>query len=448
MTDITATTNRTTLFWIGAAALFTSAFSTAVRAAIASDLKVTFLDPIDATISATLIAQALGAAFLGFAIMLFVTSLILEWIGMRAMLVFAAVGYVAGSLVVLMCGAFAPGLDPYRLIWIGMFINGVAWGATEATINPMIAALYPESRTHRMNMLHAYWPAGLIVGGLASVAISWGGFGWRPALALVPLAALIFGVIALKSRFPQTESAQMGLSGRDRLHEVIRRPSFFIWFGLMFLTAASELAPGQWVDLALSKVVGMRGILLLVYVSALMFVGRHFAGTLTRWLSAEGLLCLSSILAAAGLFLLSGATSPTSALVAATVWGLGVCYMWPTMIATVAERYPRGGAWTIGLIGMAGALSIYFALPVLGSLYDQAAVAAAGGPEALASLSGSRLEAVQAVAAKQSLGGMAMIPAVLVVFFGLLWLLARQSPTSALGVSDNRQGNADASETV
>src|SRR3546814_4991630 len=70
--------------------------------------------------------------------------------------------------------------------------------------------------------------------------------------------------------------------------EVFRRPSFFIWFAAMFLTAASELAPGQWIDVALSNRVGMRGILLLVYVNALMFVFRHFAGRLANKISNPG----------------------------------------------------------------------------------------------------------------------------------------------------------------
>ena len=68
----------------------------------------------------------------------------------------------------------------------------------------------------------------------------------------------------------------------------------------MFLTAASELAPGQWVDMALTRTVGMQGILLLVYVSGLMFVMRHFAGPLVHKLSPIGLLWISCLLASAG----------------------------------------------------------------------------------------------------------------------------------------------------
>ena len=89
------------------------------------------------------------------------------------------------------------------------------------------------------------------------------------------------------------------------LREIFRRPSFFVWFVLMFGTASTELAPGQWVDLTLTHIVGMRGILLLVFVSGLMFVMRHFAGPLAHRLSPVGLLLVSSMFALVGLHLLA-----------------------------------------------------------------------------------------------------------------------------------------------
>jgi fucose permease len=233
--------------------------------------------------------------------------------------------------------------------------------------------------------------------------------------------------------FPKTVSAEMGVPTRDRFLEIFRRPLFFVWFLLMLLTSASELSPGQWVDVSLTSVVGMRGVLLLAYVSGIQFVGRHFAGPIAHRLSAEGLLAISSVLAGVGLFGLSLAHSPASALLAATAWGLGICYLWPTMVATVAERYPKGGAWTVGLMGVAGAISNYFVLPVLGRVSDAAAARAAAG-QPLDSLSPERLAAVQAYAADESFRAIAVIPAVLVVAFAILWAM-RRSLTRGRGMA-------------
>src|SRR5206468_3782507 len=197
----------------------------------------------------------------------------------------------------------------------------------------------------------------------------------------------------------------------------------FVLFCSMFLTAASELTPGQWVDFALSRTVHMPGILLLVYVSALMFVMRHFAGPLVHKLSPIGLLWISSLMASIGLVALSVADSPITGLLAATVWGTGVCYMWPTMLATASERFPRGGALLMGLMGTAGTLSIRFVLPIMGAIYDTKKIDVAGGDDAFKALpAGPELERVLGIAAQASFRAVALVPAILIVVFGAIWV--------------------------
>jgi fucose permease len=203
----------------------------------------------------------------------------------------------------------------------------------------------------------------------------------------------------------------------------------------MFLTAASELAPGQWVDMALTRTVGFQGIWLLIYVSGLMFVMRHFAGPLAHKLSPVGLLWFSCLLAAAGLVLLSMANSAVTGLFAATIWGAGVCFMWPTMLAAASERFPRGGALLMGLMGTAGSLSIYFVLPKMGEIFDTAKIATAGGESAFAALSAAaaggdpsavaRLNEVLTVASQSSFRSVAILPAILLLVFGAMWLYYR-----------------------
>ena len=425
--DGAASGSRRAVFWIGVLALFSAGASASLRAAIANDLKVAYIDRIDPAHSTTIIAAALGVAFLGFCSALVVTSLLLDRVGMRRMFLSASVCFVLGSALLMFCGSFGGGLATLEAIRAGMFVSGLAWGITEGTINPMVASLYPEDTTHRMNILHAWWPAGLVVGGLAGVFGAQAGLDWRVFFALVPLTGAIMGAAALSQTFPTTTSAQLGVGHREQVAELFRRPSFFIWFALMLCTAAAELAPGQWVDVSLTNIVGMRGVLLLVYVAMLQFIGRHFAGPLERRFSPEGLLGLSSLFACIGLLLLSIASSPVSAIAAATIWGVGVCFTWPTMIAVVAQRYPKGGALALGLMGVAGSISTYFVLPVLGAIYDRARLDAAGGAGALTSLSASEAQRINVYAAAQSFQAVALIPAVLVVCFALLWLWQRRS---------------------
>jgi MFS family permease len=203
------------------------------------------------------------------------------------------------------------------------------------------------------------------------------------------------------------------------------KPMFLVLFCSMFLTAASELAPGQWVDLALTRTVHMQGILLLVYVSGIMFVARHFAGPISHKLSPIGLLWISCLLASLGLVLLSVANSPVTGILAATVWGCGVCFMWPTMLATASERFPRGGALLMGLMGTAGTLSITFVLPQMGKIFDTKKVELAGGDAAFKALTGDKLDQVLGMASQASFQAVAILPAILLIVFGAIWLYDR-----------------------
>jgi MFS family permease len=145
-------------------------------------------------------------------------------------------------------------------------------------------------------------------------------------------------------------------------------------------------------------------------------------------LSSVGLLWVSSLLAAIGLVLLSIADSPVMGFLAATIWGTGVCYMWPTMLAAASERYPRGGAFAMGMIGTAGSLSILFFLPLIGSRYDATAAAAAGGVEKFKALAADSpvKQAALKLAGEESFRLVAILPAILLIVFGLVWLNDRR----------------------
>jgi fucose permease len=416
---------RARLFLVSSLALTMAGIGASLRANTAVDLQRVFLDPIDAARSAAMIATVLGLPFLGFALTIAIGSPLLDAIGMARLLPLSAVCFTIGSLIMIFAGSLASGADVYSVLWVGALITGIGWGLVETVVNPLIAALYPDDKAVKLNILHAWWPGGLVIGGLLGVAMSGIGLSWQIKLAIVIIPALFVIALCLGVRFPPTERKAAGVSVGEMFRE-LRNPLFIILFASMFLTAASELAPGQWVDFALSRTVGMPGILLLVYVSALMFVMRHFAGSLVHRLSPIGLLWWSCLMAAIGLWLLSVANSPVTALIAATIWGTGVCYMWPTMLGTASERFPRGGALLMGLMGTAGTLSIQFMLPMMGAVYDAKKIEVAGGEAAFRALPpGPALDNVLGIAAQTSFRAVAILPALLLVVFGGIWLYDR-----------------------
>jgi MFS family permease len=413
------------LLMVSSLALTMAGIAAAFRANVAADLKTVFLDPIDNVHSAEMIAQILGIPFLGFAFTIAIGSPLLDYIGMRLLLPLSGVCFAIGTIVMLFTDSLSGGgTSAYTVLWAGALIQGIGWGLIETVINPLIATLYPDDKTTKLNLLHAWWPGGLVIGGLLGVALTAAGFGWQTKLLLilVPAAAVI--VLSLREPYPPTERAAAGIPAGEMFRELMN-PMFIILFLSMFLTAGSELAPGQWVDFALSRTVHMPGILLLVYVSGLMFVMRHFAGPLVHKLSPIGLLWFSCLLAALGLVALSYASSPITGMLAATLWGTGVCYMWPTMLATASERFPRGGALLMGLMGTAGTLSTKLVLPQMGAIYDQTKISVAGGEAAFNALTGEELNRVLGIAAQTSFLYVAALPAILLVVFGGIWLYDR-----------------------
>lgn len=420
-------------FVVALLALFTAGAAVSMRAVTAVHMQAEFLDPIDPVHAGEMLGTVLGAAFASFALTLFLVSPVLAAIGFRRAFLAAAGFLIVGFAMVAGAGGFG---HVYAALLAGMVIQGIGWGLVETTINPLASALYPKERVAHLSTLHAWYPAGLVVGSLIGLAVDGSGMAWRWTIAPVALFAVAFAVMAARGSFPPVSaSTDAPVSPREMIAATIQNPTIFFWFVLMMFTASTEFAPGQWVDVALSQIVGMRGILLLAYVSGLMFVMRHFAGPLVARLGNVGLLMFSAMLATIGLFALGSADSPVTALLAATAWGFGVCYFWPTMLATVAERYPRSGTVVFGLMGSAGALCTYLVLPYLGAIYDQARLTAAGGdPAVLASAQGPLLHHILTEAASAAFRAVALIPLVLIFVFAGVAIADR--------MRKNRKGSA------
>ena len=418
--------NKRRLFLICLLAITTTSMSFVLRSSIAQDIQTGLFDPIDPLRSASMVGSALGVAFLSFAITVAVGSPLIDAVGMRTVLLLCGLTFVTGTGLTILADQLGTGTGVYNFVWMGMLLSGMGWGCSEAVINPLTTTLYPDDKTHKLNVLHAWWPAGIIIGGVAGLALGALNLDWRYKFAVVmlPATALIF-LLLTTGRFPKTERAAAGLPASE-MFKACLSAGFLLWFLAMFLTSAAELAPGQWVDMALTRTVGMSGIWLLVYVSGLMFVMRHFAGTMVHKLSSVGLLWVSCLLAAVGLVALSVANSPLTGFLAATIWGIGVCYMWPTMLAVASERFPRSGALGMGLIGTAGSLSIYFLLPQMGRIFDARKIEVAGGEAAFTALSGDALTTVLAQASTASFRIVAFMPAFLLIVFGLIWLNDRR----------------------
>jgi len=225
--------NRSTLFLISVLALFTAATAFSLRIAASGAIKEALFDPVDIANSGRMIGDALGAAFLGFAGSLLISSPLLDVVGTKRVFLLSAAAFVVGAVTIVMAPEIASGTGVVSIVWWGMLLSGIGWGCAEAAINPLTAAIYPEEKTHRMNVLHAWWPAGIIIGGLSSLMLfQTFDFDWRIAIVLPILPALVFGGLAISQSFPVTAAPARDHDYLDMLMVVVRRPTFWIGRGV------------------------------------------------------------------------------------------------------------------------------------------------------------------------------------------------------------------------
>jgi MFS family permease len=305
-----------------------------------------------------------AAGQMGFTIAIFALGPLCDALGMKPLLWFAFLCQIGGAMMVI----FAIG---FWTLFSGVLINAIGSGTIEAVCNPLIATLFPDRKTQKLNQFHVWFPGGIVLGGLACYALDQAGLNyWQLKVALVVLPTLAYGVMLAGQKFPATERVQSGVSFGQMFGETFLRPLFLVLLVCMMLTASLELGPQRWIPSVL-EAGHVPGILVLVWITGLMAVMRFFNAPVVRTLGGIGVLLVSSVLAGVGLAMLSFAGTVFQIGVAATVFAIGVCYFWPTMLGTAAERVPRGGALALAVLGGTG--SLFFSVvttPLMGRIAD------------------------------------------------------------------------------
>jgi len=359
-----------------------------------------------------------GTAFWGFTLAMMFGGPLVDTLGFKRILGIAFVGHIAGVLLTIFAWDFWS-------LFTGTLLFGIANGSVEAACNPLVATLYPKDQTTKLNHFHVWFPGGIVIGGLLAFLFGKIGLGWQAQFATMLLPAVAYGFLFLGQSLPQTERVQRGES-TGSMFAACLAPGFILMVGCMLLTAATELGSGQWIPNILSHA-GVSGILVLVWINGIMAVGRMFAGPFVHKLSPAGMLVMSAVLSTLGLYAMSHA-SGNLLFGAATIFAFGVCFFWPTMVGYVAENYPKTGALGMAVIGGAGMLSVSFVLPIIGKWYDQGI--AARTPDGAAPAADA-LAAIQSAAGLEALGRVAVLPLVLTVVFGALFLLRRREAAKA-----------------
>lgn len=356
----TTTATEKRLFWASFITLIAAGIGFSIRGGILKDWGAQF------GFTQGELGTITGGGLVGFGLTIIILSFFADKVGYGPLMALAFLLHLSSAIVTI---AATPVYDAYgkdaafQCLWYGGFLFSLANGACEAVINPLTATLYPKAKTHWLNILHAGWPGGLVLGALLGVM-----FGmlrdngipvrWEIQIGTYVVPVLIYGFLMAGQRFPKSEASAAGVGISTMLIEVLS-PVLLLLLVLHALVGYVELGTDSWISDITGTILDSRqgGLLLFIWTSSLMFLLRFVAGPIVHKISPLGLLFVSGILGALGLTLLGNSTGVAMCIIAATVYGFGKTFLWPTMLGVVSERFPRGGAVTLGLVGGVGMLS-------------------------------------------------------------------------------------------
>ena len=390
--------------------LFVACFVALVATSFAFIIRVMCMEQwqIDFGLSETQKGEIFGAGLWPFGISIVLFSLAIDRVGYGKSMIFALACHVVSALLMATAAGY------WQLYW-GSILNGLAAGTVEAIINPAVASLYPKKKTKMLTILHAGWPGGFVLGGIVLLILNAIGVQWRVNVVIILVPTLVYGAMLLKAKFPVSERVVAGVPYKDMLKEAgalgwliviymigmevnrvagwgeilntsffdlpslgmtiaiavltvgylaytksLGRPMYVFLLLIMILLAITELGTDTWIKDLMKPAMedlGLNAGWVLVYTATIMMVLRFCIGPIEKVLHPLGVLFLSSLFAAAGLYFLSGSQGYWI-LITATIYGAGQCFFWPVTLGLVSERFPRGGALTLNAIAGVGMLGV------------------------------------------------------------------------------------------
>ncbi|KEO71871.1 MFS transporter [Anditalea andensis] len=398
--------NKSALFNGSCFALITTAFSFSIRAGILPQLGLQF------GLSAEQLGFINSMWFLGFPISMIIGGLVYHSVGPRIIMNVAFVAHTLGILMTIFAGG-------YTTLLISTLLIGIGNGCTEAACNPMIADMYSGIKMNKMmGRFHMWFPGGIFLGSIISYAMTTINLGWEIQMWIIMVPTVIYAFLFFGKAFPQPK-VEGATSLTENLKAMIS-PLYMFLFICMALTAITEFGPNQWVSVIFSYS-GAEPMIILALISALMALGRFFAGPVVQLLGQTGALLGGAILAAIGIYMFSTVTGPM-AYIAAIIFALGVCYFWPVMVGAVAQRVPLSSALGMSVIGGVGMFSTSIFQPIIGSWIDSAR------EEKMAS--GLMGEALELATGQDTLEKMVAFPAILIVLFTILFFWQKNSKST------------------
>jgi cyanate permease len=419
------TVNRSRLFIGSCFALITTAMAFGIRAGIMNDISNEF------GLSDSQLAIMTFMGTFGFPVATLVGGPLYNILGSKKLAWVAFFCHFCGIL-------FSVLASNYTLLFLSTFLVSFANGMVEAALNPLIAQMYDSKDTTKMmNRFHVWFPGGIAISALLGYLFKELGFVWQLKIAFMFIPTFIYGYLFWGQTFPKNEGP-ISTSNSENIKAIFTSPLYLFIVACMCLTATTELGTQSWVERILDNA-GANPLIILALITGVMAICRLFAGDLVHKLSIPGVLFISAVLATVSLVILSTATGAT-VYIGAFLFALGVCYFWPNLISFVAVYLPKTGAFGMSLIGGIGMLSVSLFQPIIGGWLESSKIESAkangialpdgiGGKdlvEALKAVPEDLMKKIETAAGQATLDNMAVLPAILIVAFGVLYFWVRK----------------------
>jgi len=349
--------NQRRLFIASCVALIATAMSFAIRGDILGQVQA------DLSLTDVQTGWVATAAFWGFGLSILFGGPLCDLLGMGTIMRLAAAGHIIGALLTVFSTNFTT-------FFLSTVVVGVANGFVEAAIIPLIATIYPQNKTAKLTTLHAWFPGGIVIGGVLAFAMTQAGFGWKAKTLTLLIPSVIYLVMFMGQKFPATEREAAGVPFGDMFKDLTRPLFILVWF-CMILTAGTELGAGSWIPTIFNRVTQsatQAGILQVVWINMVMYLMRQFGHNVSHKIAPTALIAITSVVAAFGLYMFSHAATVTAAFLWAGVFAVGIAFWWPTMIGITSERFPRSGALGMAVIGATGSFATALSGPIMGWL--------------------------------------------------------------------------------
>ncbi len=207
--------NAYRLLWAGFMAIFAAGVGFAIRGGIFDNWQQLF------GFSSGQTGLINGAGFTSFCFGIIIGGMVVDKIGYAKLVIAAFLLHVLSAVIALAASEGMSNETAFNLLFIGTFLFGLANGTLEAVANPLVATLFPNDRTHYLNILHASWPLGLIAGGVCGWILDDRlQVDWKIQLALFLIPTVLYGLMFFGQRYPQSEASEKGLSLGEMFRDV------------------------------------------------------------------------------------------------------------------------------------------------------------------------------------------------------------------------------------